>query len=114
MNRTFVRLVGAAALTTACASTSPPQQRLDAVRGELAAAEAVEAHRYPNSALHLQLAREQVEKARALMRAGKNERADFMLRRAQADAELAIALTKNAPILQKCEEAKQALAKVKG
>jgi hypothetical protein len=48
----------------------------------------------PKAQLHLQLAREQIGMANASIRDGDNEKADRMLVRAKADAELAIALTR--------------------
>jgi hypothetical protein len=45
--------------------------------------------------LHLQLAHEQIAQASAAMKDGDNARADALLLRAKADAELAIALTKD-------------------
>jgi hypothetical protein len=52
----------------------------------------VGAQQIPQASLHLTLAQEQLEKGKALMRHGDNEEAAFMLQRAQADAELALAM----------------------
>ena len=46
----------------------------------------------PQAALHLKLAEEQLLAAKALIRDNDNKRAEYVLMRAQADAELAIAL----------------------
>ena len=45
------------------------------------------------AALHLKLAEEQVQSAKRLIRDNDNKRAEYVLMRAQADAELAIALS---------------------
>jgi Domain of unknown function (DUF4398) len=58
------------------------------------AAQEVGAQQVPKADLHLRLAQEQVEKARKLAADGDNERASMLLSRAHADAELALALTR--------------------
>lgn len=56
-------------------------------------AEEVGASDVPKASLHLQLAREQMETASKLHDDGKREEASSLLLRAEADAELAIALS---------------------
>ena len=90
MNRSITL---AAALLTACGATYPvPAQQLADTQSAQRSAEEVGAKTNPTAQLHLQLAREQVAKANALMKEDENRRADFMLLRAKADAELALAL----------------------
>ncbi|XXX82250.1 DUF4398 domain-containing protein [Sorangium sp. So ce134] len=60
------------------------------------AAEEAGADEVPPADVHLRLAREQVERARRLSADGAPDRARRMLLRAQADAELAIALAREA------------------
>jgi hypothetical protein len=72
----------------------PTQNLADTQSAERTAAELGAANQ-PNAQLHLQLAREQMALAATAMRDGDNERADFLLRRARSDAELAIALTRD-------------------
>jgi hypothetical protein len=50
----------------------------------------------PQAALHLKLAQEELAQAKSLMNDGNNKRADYVLIRAKADAELALALAKEA------------------
>ena len=52
------------------------------------------AGRSARAAVHLQLDREQAERARVLHEEGHQERAAFLLLRADADAEVAVALTR--------------------
>ena len=59
-------------------------------------AEEVGAADVPPAALQLQLAREEVAKAKKLMADGDNERAHYMALRAGNDAELAIVLVREA------------------
>jgi uncharacterized protein DUF4398 len=93
-NRSLVLLIALGALG-ACASTSNvPHETMASSEGSIRAAEEVGAAQVPTAALHLQYAREQTETAQKMIRAGHNERAKYMLMRAQADAELAITLSK--------------------
>jgi hypothetical protein len=68
---------------------------MEASAGAIRGAEEVGAASVPQANLHLQLAREQSEHAKALIaKGGKDEKAQAasLLTRAQADAELALAL----------------------
>ena len=67
----------------------------------------------PRAALHLKLAQEQTEKARRLMQDGYNERAELTLKRAQADAELAIAIAKEHETVQRAQQAQAKLDQLK-
>jgi len=93
-------------LATACASFPPPTERLTTTEAAIRGASEVGAAQVPRAALHLKLAEEQTDKARRLMQDGYNERAEFTLKRAQADAELAIALAKEKATVDKAEAAK--------
>lgn len=85
-------------LVTACASTPAPHARMAAVHSALRAAEEVGAARVPSAALHLQLAREQLGEAQRLLDKGQNDRADYLSKRAEADADLSLALAHEAPL----------------
>lgn len=86
-------LLGAAA--TACGASFPvPTQRMaDAESAERSAREMGAADQ-PGAQLHLKLAQEQIADAKASVAEGENEKADMMLVRAKADAELALALSR--------------------
>jgi hypothetical protein len=58
------------------------------------AAEELNADKTPQAALHLKLAKEQIDQAKQRMTDGDNERAEFLLLRADSDAELAVALAR--------------------
>jgi hypothetical protein len=60
------------------------------------AARELGAQAVPRAQLHLRLAQEQVTQARKLAEDGENERAASLLTRARADAELALALSREA------------------
>jgi len=77
-----------------CASAPPPTDKMVSSAGAIRGATEVGAVSVPQAALHLRLAQEQTVHARALIKDGETERAELVLMRAQADAELALALAK--------------------
>lgn len=81
-------------LATACASSRPPAARMASAQSAIRAADEVGAARSPTAALHLEYAREQYAQAEQLSRRGENDRAELILRRAEADAELSLALAR--------------------
>ena len=97
----------------ACASYPPPTERMTTTEAAIRGAREVGADQIPRAALHLKLAQEQADKARQLMQDGYNDRADLTLKRAQADAELAIAISREAQTVQKAHDAEANLEKVK-
>jgi hypothetical protein len=87
--------LAALALSVACSSNpKPPTEQLAATTASERAATEVGATEVPQAALHLQLAKEQTEHAQLLIKKGENTRAQSMLERAQADAELALAMAR--------------------
>jgi uncharacterized protein DUF4398 len=90
----------------ACASTAPPPtEKMQASSGAIRAAEEVGAPKVPQAALHLQLAKEETEHAKLLLSKGEHPAADGMLMRAQADAELAVALSREETSRTEAEQA---------
>ncbi len=78
---------------TGCGGGYPePRNQLVASEAAVRAAEVAGAQDGPQSALHLKRAREQVESGKSLIQEGENERAEWVLRRAQSDADLALAV----------------------
>ena len=102
----IIRMMGLAGILFACASTSPPPtEKMQASTGAIRAAEEVGAPKVPQAALHLQLAKEQTEHAKLLIAKGEQPAADGMLMRAQADAELAVALSREETSRTEAEQA---------
>ncbi len=66
----------------------------EASTSAIRAAEEVGASKVPSASLYLQLAKEELETAKALAAKGEKEQSESMLSRAQADAELAVALSR--------------------
>lgn len=82
-------------LGVGCASTSAPSpEKTASSSASIRAAEEVGAAHSPNAALHLQLAKEEFEHARTLTGANDKAHAERLLMRAQADAELSLALAR--------------------
>jgi hypothetical protein len=77
-----------------CATGSPSNEKAESSSAAIRAAEEVGATHDPEAALHLQLAKEQYEYAQRLPNPSDKEHADRLLRRSQADAELALALAR--------------------
>jgi len=78
----------------ACASAPAPYEREASWGAAIRAANEVGAAQVPQAALHLKLAQEQLDKAKAQMKDGDNAQAAYTLLRCQADAELALALAR--------------------
>jgi len=76
----------------ACATVPPPNEREASSQAAVRGAQEVGADKVPEAALEMKLAQEQIDKGKNLIKSGDNERADYVLMRAQADAELAVAL----------------------
>jgi len=76
----------------ACASVPPPHEREAASQASIRAATEVGAEQVPQASLHLKLAQEELDKGKSQMKDGDNQAASYTLLRAQADAELALAL----------------------
>jgi hypothetical protein len=81
-----------AAVIAGCGSSAPLNK--DASTSEIRAAEEVGAPNVPTASLYLQLAKEELENAKGLAGKGDKEEAESMLTRSQADAELAVALSR--------------------
>ena len=82
-----------AAFVAAMGCASAPL-RTDSSSSAIRAAEEVGAANVPRAALHLQYAKEALDKATRLQKAGDKDEAESMLTRAEADAELAVALSR--------------------
>jgi hypothetical protein len=103
----FVAGIGLMAI--ACGSAPQPTERLSTAQSAVRAAKEVGAKDVPQAQLHTQLAEEQVIQAQKMIADGDNERAEMVLRRAVADAELAVALAREAESQKQAEAAEAAL-----
>jgi uncharacterized lipoprotein len=96
-------------LAVAGCSSSRTPLRTESSTSSISAAEAVGAIEVPRAALHLQLAKENLERANVLAAKGKDKEAASLLQRAEVDAELAILLSKEQ---HEIDEAAQAMERV--
>lgn len=86
----------------------PPPKVVDA-ETSISAASAVGAEHNPQGALHLKMARDQVQMARNLANDGKGEEAQLLLERAKVDAELALMITREQTARAEANKAEQDL-----
>lgn len=100
-------------MAVGCGSYPPPSERMASAEAALRGASEVGASDVPRAALHLRLAEEQIDKAKRYVQDGYNQRAELALRRAQADAELALMLAREQHALEKAQAAQQNLEKLK-
>ncbi len=93
-------------LATGCASTSTaPNEKAESSSAAIRAAEEVGAKHDAQAALHLQLAKEQFAHARSMKNPDDKAAADRLLQRAQADAELAVALSRSESVKAEADAA---------
>jgi hypothetical protein len=94
--KTFIRTATVPLLfALGCAGNHPaPNDQMAEVLAANRSANELGAQKNPKAQLHIKLAEDQVAQAKAAMAEDDNERADSLLIRAKADAELAIALTR--------------------
>jgi hypothetical protein len=106
-------LASSALLIVACGGAAIPQEQLTSSKATISVAQAEGAPNEPKAALHLKLAQEQVAKAEALIADGDNEEAAQLIERAQADADLAVALAKESRAKQEASETVEQLERLK-
>lgn len=91
MFRTISLLVVTALAVAGCASGGAvPADKLANSKAAVQAAEEMGAARDPSAALHLRLAREQLDTGKKLIMDGDTDRARYVLMRAEADANVAL------------------------
>jgi hypothetical protein len=83
-------------VTAACGGAAAPNERVTSATAAVRAAEVAGAPGNPEASLMLKRAQEGLTKAKALMADGNNEEASRVLQRAEADAELALNLAREA------------------
>lgn len=93
-----------------CGGSALPPAKVTETQSAISAAEAVGAESHPQGALHLKLARDQMQQAQSLLRDDQEEEARLVLERARVDAELALVLTRE---VRMRAEAQQALDQVR-
>lgn len=93
--RSSFAILAAALFASGCGSSMPePKQPLADAESASRSAREVGADSQPAARLHAKLADEQITRAKALIANGDNDEATYVLLRARADAELALALAR--------------------
>lgn len=101
-------------LAAACGSSvPPPNDRLASAEAAARSAKELGADNNPKAQLELKLATEQIDQAKKLMADGDNKRADLVLQRANADAELAVMLAKENNAKAEAEKAQENVKNIK-
>ena len=99
---------------SACATVTLAPERLASSEAAIRAAAELGAQDVPQAALHLRLAEEEMNHAKALAQDGKQTRAELYLRRSGADAELALALVREAKMRTDAERAQSDVTTLEG
>ena len=107
--RSLMLAAAAATLAAACASGPKPEAQMASSEGAIRGASEAGAQNVPQATLYIRLAQEQRQTALQMIKDGDNDRARYLLARSEADAELAIALARQARAEQ---DATQANARV--
>jgi hypothetical protein len=102
-----------ASLFGACGGAAVPQEQLTAAKASISGAEVGGAAADPRAQLHLQRAKEGVAKAEKLIAEDDNEEAASVIERATADADLALALAREAGAKGEATETKEQLDRLK-
>jgi hypothetical protein len=94
------------AFLAACGSAAiPVSGSLTQTQSAIRAAEEVGARNVPKAALHLKMANDQLQTAKALLADNEEEEAAVLLARAEADAELALTMAKENNLRVQANEA---------
>ena len=97
----------------ACASAQLSSDHLATLQAAISSADAVGASKVPTAALHLKLAQEELEEAKRLVKTDA-DRADLVLQRSAADADLALALTRAETAQAEAKKAHNAVLAIEG
>src|SRR5438477_2542235 len=115
MNRTTSSLALAmGSALAACGGYAAPNEHMAATQAAARAAMEVGAKNSPDASLHLKLAQEEIAQAQKLMGDGDNKRADYVLTRAKADAELAVALARESAAQAEAQRLADTLKAIQG
>ena len=91
-----------------------PTERLASADAAARSAREVGADKNPTAQLYLKMANDGIDGARQAIKDGNNERADDLLVRANADAELSLSLAKEAATRQAADDALAKIRSMKG
>jgi hypothetical protein len=99
--------MGLAFTAAACGSSEVPAKQMAKSESAIRAASEIGAQNNPQASLHLKMAKDSYTQAQAASKDGEQETAERLLEKAEADAELALALTRKEQSAAKAEQAKE-------
>ncbi|HMA95677.1 MAG TPA: DUF4398 domain-containing protein [Polyangiaceae bacterium] len=101
-------------LVVGCGSAPPvPADQITQTEAAIRGATEVGAPSVPKAALHLKMAQDQLQTAKGLIAEEENDEARLVLDRARIDAELAVALAKEATLRAQAAEAVEKVKKLR-
>jgi len=104
--RRLIAVAAGSLLALGCAGYAPPTQQMTDAQAASRAATELGAQKNPKAQLHLKFAAEQIRQAKSAMDDDDdNERATRLLMRANADAELALAFTRQEQAMLEADKA---------
>ena len=99
MKKALISIAGLTFLVGGCGASFPvPAQKLADAESASRAARELGAEKKTAAQLSLKLADEEIEQAKVQIKAGENKRAEYILLRAKADAELALSLARETDV----------------
>jgi hypothetical protein len=101
--------LGLVLTAAACGSSEVPAKQLAESESAIRAASEVGAQNNPQASLHLKLAKDRYAQAQTASKNGEQETAKLLLEKSEADAELALALTRKEQATNKADQAKSKL-----
>ena len=107
--RKSVTLITLAIAVTACGAAVVPSARIASTEAAISAAREIGAHNVPSAALYLHYAELQRGEAQRLAAAGELDSANLRFLRAEADANLSLALTRESVAQGTARQATQTL-----
>lgn len=113
MKRPFLGLFSLALGMSACGGAAVPQEQLTSAQAAIRAAEVGGAPNDPQASLLVKKCKDGIEEAKKLIEDGNNHRAEMVLMKAQADAELALALAQEISMRNEAEGAKKQVQELK-
>ncbi len=102
-------LLGFAMAALGCTQAAKPDDQLAASEASVRTAQEIGAQAYPRAALSLQLAIDELQRAKDLIKNGDIDKARYQLLRSRADGDLALALTRSAQALAEAQAARDRL-----
>jgi hypothetical protein len=101
------------ALSVACGASAPPTLQQSKTQSAIRGAEVAGAEDTPKAKLHLKMAKDHLANAEQLISEEEYDDAALVLRRAEADAELAIALAKEEQARDRAEDLQKKVQELK-